>query len=113
MHFTRSSVSETTSAVKNTSLWSWSSVDAVVRACVLGLTSEGWSGAEAFHIAADEIYYPKELSNGVDIPALDLLDQFWSGRVKHVNREWWEGNPRRSFFDTSKAKKMLGWSHDL
>jgi nucleoside-diphosphate-sugar epimerase len=112
MHFTRSSISETTSSVKNTGLWSWSSVDAVVRACVLGLTSEGWSGAEAFHIASEEIFYPTTLSDGVEIPALELLERFWPDRVKHIDTTWWEGTPRRSFFDTSKAQRLLGWRHD-
>jgi nucleoside-diphosphate-sugar epimerase len=113
MHFTRSLPFEKTSTVKNTGLWSWSSVDAVVRGCVLGLTSDGWDGAEAFHIAADDIFYPAELSDGVEIPALELLERFWPGRVKRVDKSWWEGRPRRSFFDTSKAQRMLGWTHDV
>jgi nucleoside-diphosphate-sugar epimerase len=114
MHFTRdtSTTSATPLAVKHTGLWSWSSVDAVVRGCVLGLTSDGWSGAEAFHIAAGEIYYPPELSGGVEVPALQLLEEHWSGRVKRVDKEWWAGHPRRGFFDTSKAERMLGWQHD-
>lgn len=113
MHFTRQSINDTTSTVKHTGLWSWSSVDAVVRACVLGLTSEGWTGAEAFHIAAQEIYYPAHLSNDVEITALELLEQYWPGRVKRIDKAWWECNPRRSFFDTSKAERLLGWKHDL
>ncbi|OCF32002.1 hypothetical protein I317_06712 [Kwoniella heveanensis CBS 569] len=113
MHFTRSSVNETTSSVKHTGLWSWSSVDAVLRACILALTSDGWTGAEAFHIAADEIFYPASMSNGVKVPALELLEKHWPDRVKNVDKSWWEGNPRRSFFDTSKAQRVLGWSHDL
>lgn len=113
MHFTRSSIDETTSSVKHTGLWSWSSVDAVVRGCVLGLTSEGWTGAEAFHLAANEIFYPASLSDGVEISALNLLEKHWPGRVKVVDRSWWDGNPRRSFFDTAKAQRMLGWQHDL
>jgi nucleoside-diphosphate-sugar epimerase len=113
MHFTRSSINETTSSVKHTGLWSWSSVDAVLRACILGLTSDGWSGAEAFHVASPEIFYPATLSGGVEIPALELLEKHWSGRVKSVDKSWWKGNPRRSFFDTSKAETMLGWKHDM
>ncbi|WVF71073.1 hypothetical protein IAT40_005870 [Kwoniella sp. CBS 6097] len=113
MHFTRSSINETTSSVKHTGLWSWSSVNAVLRACILGLTTEGWGGAEAFHIAADEIFYPAALSNGIELPALELLEQHWPGRVKKVDRSWWHGNPRRSFFDTSKAQRILGWKHDI
>jgi nucleoside-diphosphate-sugar epimerase len=113
MHFTRSSINDTTASVKHTGLWSWSSVDAVLRACVLALTSEGWSGAEAFHIAADQIFYPASLSDGVEIPALEVLEKHWSGRVKQIDRSWWADNPRRSFFDTSKAQRVLGWKHDL
>lgn len=109
MHFTRSSMNDTTSTAKPTGLWSWSSVDAVVRACILGLTSEGWSGAEVFHIASDEIYY----ADDTDVSALDLLERTWKGRVRNVDRDWWTGNPRRSFFDTSKAQTVLGWKHDL
>ena len=113
MHFTRASINETTSSVKHTGLWSWSSVDSVVRACILGLTSEGWSGAEAFHIAAEEIFFPKELSGGVEVPALDLLEKHWSGKVKYIDESWWRDKPRRSFFDTSKAQSMLGWTHAM
>ena len=113
MHFTRSSVSETTSSVKHTGLWSWSSVDAVVRACILGLTSEGWSGAEAFHIAAEEIFFPAPLSDGVKMSSLELLQKYWPGRVKRVDETWWASNPRRGFFDTSKAQSLLGWRHDV
>jgi nucleoside-diphosphate-sugar epimerase len=113
MHFTRSSINDTTASVKHTGLWSWSSVDAVLRACVLALTSEGWSGAEAFHIASDEIFYPASLSDGREVPALDVLEKHWPGRVKRIDRSWWKENPRRSFFDTSKAQSVLGWKHDL
>lgn len=113
MHFTRASVNETTSSVKHTGLWSWSSVDAVVRACILGLTSEGWTGAEAFHIAAEEIFFPKELSDGMILPALELAEKYWPSRIKRIDKSWWDGNPRRSFFDTSKAQTMLGWKHDM
>lgn len=77
------------------------------------MTSEGWEGAEAFHIAADEIFYPETLSGGVPIPALALLEERWAGRVKEINRDWWAENPRRSFFDTAKARRILGWKHDL
>lgn len=80
---------------------------------MLGLTSEGWEGAEAFHIAAGEIFYPAQLSGGVDVSALELLEKHWSGRVKNVDKSWWDENPRRSFFDTSKAETLLGWKHDL
>lgn len=112
MHFTRSSINESTANVKHTGLWSWSSVDAVVRACTLAMTSEGWHGAEAFHIASSEIFYPAGLSDGISLPALELLERHWSGRVKRIDRDWWKDNPRRSFFDTSKAERMLGWKHD-
>ena len=91
---------------KITGLWSWSSVDAVVRACILGLTSEGWHGAEAFHIAAPEIWAPKGKT------ALELLESHWPGKVERIDESWWMDNPRRSFFDTSKAERMLGWRHD-
>jgi hypothetical protein len=77
------------------------------------LTSEGWTGAEAFHIASDKIFYPAALSGGVEVPALELLGRYWSKKVKVINRDWWTEDPRRSFFDTSKAQTMLGWKHDL
>jgi hypothetical protein len=77
------------------------------------LTSNGWEGAEAFHIASDEIFYPSELSGGVEMSALDLLDKHWAGRVAQVDRTWWANNPRRSFFNTAKAQRMLGWKHDV
>lgn len=85
----------------------------------MGLTSEGWEGAEAFIICSDETAW----EGGVERESL-LMPEYGSDRatsvldlIKHtypttrVREEYWKDNKRRSVFDNSKAKRMLGWEH--
>ena len=78
-------------------------------------------GAEAFWLMADEISWQGGVSeasqrkDGQEDPSassLELLEHFWPGRVKDVRKEWWADNPRRGFFDTTKTKRLLGWSNE-
>lgn len=46
-------------------LFAWVSHEACAEACVRGLVSEGWKGAEAFYIVADEICWEEGKSPGV------------------------------------------------
>jgi len=108
---------------RSRSLWGWVSFDAVIRACVLSLTSEGWEGAEVFNIIAEDICWEggiEEQSRRKEgepedktVKSLDLLRHYWDGKVGEINEEWWEDNPRRGFWSLEKAKKMLGWQHDV
>jgi hypothetical protein len=114
-------------AVEPPSLYSWVALSSSARACLLGLTSEGWSGAEAFNIVAPEICWeggflhddvrkegdPERV--GGKVGTLELLERNWEGRYdeKRLDRGWWEGRPRRAIWDCAKAERMLGWRHDL
>jgi nucleoside-diphosphate-sugar epimerase len=100
-------------------LWSWTSFESCAESALLGLTSEGWEGAEVFNICSDETAW----EGGVERDSILLPDQ-GSDRslavldlIKHtypntkVREEYWKDNKRRSVFDNSKAKRMLGWQH--
>ncbi|WWC60917.1 uncharacterized protein I303_103493 [Kwoniella dejecticola CBS 10117] len=101
--------------------WAWTSSLAASQACLLGLTSTGWTGHEAFNIVAPDIATPKTmLQNGQDedIGSLELFAKSWDGKigtVREIHRDWWdgEGNSKRGFWDCSKAEKMLGWKHNV
>jgi len=80
------------------------------RAGELGLLSEGWDGAEAFYIIADDIL--TEHDDDTDT-SLDLLAKKWDPlRFGMVDRLYWMGKPRRGFFDCSKAQRLIGWTHE-
>jgi nucleoside-diphosphate-sugar epimerase len=90
------SYSQTDAAVKN--LWAYTRSDAASRACLLSLTAD-FKGHEAFYIVA-----PDTIS---DIPSLEL-------KQKHYPDVLVRGDlsGHRSFFDSSKAERLLGWKHD-
>ena len=102
--------------------FAWTSHDAAASSCLLSLTSTGWEGHEAFNIAAPEICWEGGLAPGErsDVPleekkgAVELIESMWKGRVKEdgFNRAWWDGKPRRSTWDSTKAERLLGWDHD-
>lgn len=101
---------------RHLSLWGWVSLDACARAALQAITSEGWTGHETFILASDDICWegglsPDQRFNGERHGSLDLLEHSWKGRYGTVDREWWSQNPRRGFFDTTKAKNILGWTH--
>lgn len=106
--------------------WCWNSLEDCATSSLLGLTTENWHGHEVFYIIADEICWEGGLDQtrkrtkdeGVraadhKVGSLDLLKTAWKGRYQTVNEEFWAGNPRRSFFDTSKAQRVLGWKHSV
>ena len=88
-------------------------MDACASSALLSLTSQGWEGAEAFNVAAPEICFDGVEGDKTAGPAtLELVDKYWKGRIKNINKEWWKGFPRRSTWDSRKAERMLGWNHD-
>ncbi|WWD16109.1 hypothetical protein CI109_100534 [Kwoniella shandongensis] len=103
-------------------LWAWVSVEASARACLLGITSEGWEGAEAFNIVADDIAWEGGLApeskgqnqeNGKHVTSLELAEHNYKGRYGGIREGWWvEGRERRGFWDCTKAERLLGWKHD-
>jgi hypothetical protein len=103
--------------------------DAASRACLLGITANEPSftrGHQAFFILSDDVIFGKEskqieegfydeaIRNGMDpdtVTAEELVRLYYPGTK--LREGWWtDSNPRRSFYDTTKAKQMLGWSHE-
>lgn len=110
-------------------LWSCLALDAAARACLLGITANEpsfSSGHEAFYILHDDLtfgkacaeigegFYDEAMKNGMDpdtVTAKELVRLYYPGTK--LREGWWtKDNERRGFFDTSKAKKMLGWYHE-
>ena len=102
--------------------------EAASRACLLGITANEPSfttGHEAFFILCDDLvfgreckeieegFYDEAIKNGMDpdtVTAEELVRLYYPGTK--LTEGWWSSsNPRRSFYDTSKAKRMLGWYH--
>jgi nucleoside-diphosphate-sugar epimerase len=81
------------------SLWAYTSIDAAVRACLLAVNAD-FLGHEVFYICAPD--------SRVDTPSAQLAAQFYPNATL---RKPMEGNA--SFFDCSKAERLLGWRHDL
>ncbi len=96
------------------SLWSWVSLRSCATACLLGLTSQGWTGHEAFNVVGPEICWHGDGDAGSErgISSLELLRREYP-QADRIREGWWsEQNPRRAFWDTSKIERMLGWKHE-
>lgn len=87
-------------------LWGWVSLEATAEACLKAITAPETtfpSGHEVFFIAA------KTTCQQVD--SMALLRSRYSTKNEGIEmRCRIEGN--RSFFDTAKAERMLGWKED-
>jgi len=79
-------------------LWAYTRFDSAARACLLALTAD-FKGHEAFYIVAPD--------TTTDTPTLDLKQKFFPDIPLRRNLS---GN--QSFFDCSKAERLLGWKHD-
>jgi len=82
--------------IKN--LWAYTILAAGARACLLSLTAN-FKGHEVFYIVAP--------NNVTDIPSLEL-------QQKHFPDVPVRGDlsGHKSFFNSSKAERLLGWKHD-
>ena len=80
-------------------LWAYTLDNAAARACLQSLEA-GFTGHEAFYIVAPDT------TN--DVPSLELA-------ARHFPNVPIKGDlsGNRSFFDSSKAERLLGWKHDL
>jgi nucleoside-diphosphate-sugar epimerase len=87
--------SQTDAAVKN--LWAYTRLDDASRACLLSLTAD-LTGHEVFYIVA-----PDTIS---DTPSLELKQKFFPDAAVRGDL-----SGHRSFFDSSKAERLLGWKH--
>lgn len=106
-------------------LFAWTSYDACARACLLGLTSEGWSSHEIFNIAAPTVCWEGngveeadrrkvgQSGEGLKLPTtLELLKRHWPHPYE-VDEEYFAKNPRGTIWVSTKAERMLGWKHDV
>ena len=91
------SYSQTDAAVKN--LWAYTRIDDASRACLLSLTAD-FAGHQVFYIVA-----PDTIS---DTPSLELKQKYFSDVVVRGDL-----SDHRSFFDSSKAERLLGWKHSI
>lgn len=117
-HLCAATYDEARPNVQYLDLWSWTSFESCAEAAMLGLTSEGWEGAEAFIVCSDETAWEGGVSPDSirtdhvvqrDTSVLDLIKHTYP--TTKVREEYWKDNKRRSVFDNSKAKKYLGWQH--
>jgi nucleoside-diphosphate-sugar epimerase len=81
------------------SLWAYTLSEAAARSCLLSLTAD-FTGHEAFYIVA-----PDSIA---DIPSLELKEKFYPDVPVRGDLSGY-----RSFFDSSKAERMLGWKHNI
>jgi hypothetical protein len=79
-------------------LWAYTLFDAAARACLLSLTAT-FTGHEAFYIVAPD--------TTIDVPSLELAAKYYPS-VPIVG----DLSGNRSFFNSAKAEKLLGWSHN-
>ncbi|KAL7424804.1 hypothetical protein Q5752_000488 [Cryptotrichosporon argae] len=119
-HMTKLDYASAWPEVELDAFFGWGSLDAAAQACVLALDTDGWEGHEAFNIVAPEICWEGGASEAARRKAGDPEATERLGTVELVtafhpevtiDESWWEGNPRRGAWDTSKAERMLGWSH--
>lgn len=80
------------------------------KGCLLAITSEGWSGHEAFLLVApDSFEYRLKEDNAM--PSAEWAKKHFPNTP--VKEGWFDGqeNKYRAFWDSSKAERMLGWKH--
>lgn len=79
-------------------LWAWTNLNAAADACMRSLNGR-FSGHEAFYIVSP--------TTTVEVPSLELAARYFpdipiTGNLAGL----------RSFFDSTKAERLLGWDHD-
>ncbi len=79
-------------------LWGYTRLDAAAWACLLSLTAS-FRGHEVFYIVAPD--------TSVETPSLDLARRFFPAVPIRGDL-----SENRSFFNCSKAERLLGWRHD-
>ena len=80
-------------------LWAYTRADAAVDACLKSLDAD-FTGHEVFYIVGPDTTMVR--------PTLELAQRFFPDVPVRGDLS---GN--RSFFDSSKAERMLGWKHPL
>jgi nucleoside-diphosphate-sugar epimerase len=80
------------------SLWAYTLSEAAARSCLLSLTAD-FTGHEVFYIVAPDTI--------AEVPSLELKEKFYPDVPVRGDL-----SGHRSFFDSSKAERILGWKHD-
>jgi UDP-glucose 4-epimerase len=88
--------SQTDASAKN--LWAYTRASAAARACLLSLTAD-FKGHEVFYVVAPDTI--------ADPESLELKQKFFPDVPVHGDL-----SGHKSFFDCSKAERLLGWKHD-
>jgi UDP-glucose 4-epimerase len=88
--------SQTNAIVKN--LWAYTLANSAARACLLSLTAD-FKGHEVFYITA-----PNTIA---DMPSLELKQKFFPEVPVRGDL-----SGHKSFFNSSKAERLLNWKHD-
>ena len=88
--------SQTEAGAKN--LWAYTRFDSAALACLLSLTAD-FQGNEVFYITAPDTI--------VDTPSLELKQKFFPDVPVRGDL-----SDHKSFFNSSKAERLLGWKHD-
>jgi UDP-glucose 4-epimerase len=79
------------------SLWAYTRFDAAAQACLLSLTAD-FKGHEVFYIVAPD--------TTVDVPSLELKQKYFPDVLVRGDLSGFH-----SFFNSSKAERLLGWRH--
>ncbi len=79
-------------------LWAYVRFDAAARACLLSLEPK-FEGHEVFYIVAPD--------TTVEVPSLELAAKYYPDVAVRGDL-----SGHRSFFDSSKAGRILGWTHE-
>ncbi len=80
-------------------LWAYTSFEAAARACLLALTAD-FKGHEVFYIVGP--------NTTMEAPSVELAKEFYPNVPITGDLS---GN--KSFFDSTKAERLLGWKHDV
>jgi nucleoside-diphosphate-sugar epimerase len=78
-------------------LWAYTNITSAAEACLLSLTA-GFRGHEVFYIVAPESI--------LKLPSLELAQRYYPNTEIRGD---FSGSP--SFYDSSKAERLLGWKH--
>lgn len=81
-------------------LWGWVNPEATARACMLAVTSEKMKGFQVFNVIAD--------TTAQETSSRELAKKYYP--KAEIKGNWGEKND--SFFTNTKAKEILGWTHD-
>ncbi|CCL98793.1 uncharacterized protein FIBRA_00798 [Fibroporia radiculosa] len=100
---TRTSAKRGDPARRRNDLWGYVQEDCGAEAFVLAVSGENeqWSGHERFFITAPVTAHDED--------TMVLKEQFWADVPI---REGYNLDGRKTFFDCSKAERLLGWKHD-